>query len=251
MPPSRPRIIPVLDVMGGQVVRAVGGRLSEYRPVVSRLTEAADIRSVAAAFLRTVRPMELYLADLDAIAGGELSPAVREFVAAKPPPVWLDGGYRTIETARPIMKNPFVRPVLGYESLTDPGAVAEFVSASGRRSVALSIDLRDGELVGDWRAWGLAGPGDGIGLAARAVGLGMRTLMVIDLARVGTGCGTGTDGLLRAVRAEFPRVELIAGGGVRGWADVDRLGEAGADAVLVASALHDGMLTFPRSVAPT
>lgn len=247
MPPApRPRIVPVIDVMGGQVVRAVGGRRSEYRPLVSRLTGATDIRSVASALLRTVRPMELYLADLDAIAGGELSPAVREFVAAKPPPVWLDGGFRTIENARPILKNPFVRPVLGFETLHHPGVVAEFVSGSGRRPVALSIDQRDGELVGDWRAWGLAGPGDGIGLAARAVGLGVRTLVVIDLARVGTGSGSGTEDLLRAIRAEFPEVELIAGGGVRDWANVDRLGEAGTDAVLVASALHDGSLTFPR-----
>ena len=34
---SRMRIIPVLDLMNGVAVRAVGGRRSEYRPLVSRL----------------------------------------------------------------------------------------------------------------------------------------------------------------------------------------------------------------------
>ncbi|HEY1191505.1 MAG TPA: HisA/HisF-related TIM barrel protein, partial [Gemmata sp.] len=67
------------------------------------------------------------------------------------------------------------------------------------------------------------------------------------LARVGTGTGSGTEPLLRAIRAEFPELDLIAGGGVRTWDDVDRLGEAGATGVLVASALHDGTLSAPRS----
>jgi phosphoribosylformimino-5-aminoimidazole carboxamide ribotide isomerase len=106
--------------------------------------------------------------------------------------------------------------------------------------------MRHGELVGDWQAWGLVNDRDALGLARRVVELGVRTLIVLDLARVGTGSGTGTEPLVRAIRGEFPDVELIAGGGVKTWADVDRLGEAGADAVLVASALHDGTLRVPR-----
>jgi phosphoribosylformimino-5-aminoimidazole carboxamide ribotide isomerase len=82
-------------------------------------------------------------------------------------------------------------------------------------------------------------------LVRRVVAMGVGTLIVIDLARVGTGRGCGTENLLRAIRKGFPEVELIAGGGVRSWADVDRLGDAGADAVLIASALHDGRITYP------
>ena len=78
--------------------------------------------------------------------------------------------------------------------------------------------------------------------------MGVRALIVLDLARVGTGTGTGTEPLLRAIRDEFPGVDLIAGGGVRTWADVDRLSEAGASGVLVASAIHDGTLRVPRAL---
>jgi uncharacterized protein related to proFAR isomerase len=35
-------------------------------------------------------------------------------------------------------------------------------------------------------------------------------------------------------------VELVAGGGVRDRADLDALADAGADAALVATALHEG-----------
>jgi phosphoribosylformimino-5-aminoimidazole carboxamide ribotide isomerase len=57
---------------------------------------------------------------------------------------------------------------------------------------------------------------------------------------MGTGCGT--EGLIAEVRRRGLPVELIAGGGIRGVADLHRLRAIGADAVLVASALHDGRL---------
>ncbi len=110
----------------------------------------------------------------------------------------------------------------------------------------LSIDLENGQLLDGWKEWGLASATDAFGLVRKAFDLGYRSFIVLDLARVGTGTGSGTESLLTAIRDEFPNVELIAGGGVKTWADIDRLGEAGADAVLVASALHDGTITFPR-----
>jgi len=240
-----PRLIPVLDVMGGRVVRAVGGRRTEYRPVVSRLTDSADPLAVARALLATTSAAELYVADLDAITGRS-SVTVATLLRALSCRVWVDvgiGGRCDVSALPPV---PHVCPVIGFETARTWGVVSETRVARGYGPVALSIDLRNGELVGDWRGWELAGPRDAIGLARAAVRLGAAPLIVLDLARVGTGTGSGTEELLRAIRAAFPHTELMAGGGVRSWADVDRLGDAGADAVLVASALHDGTVTFPR-----
>ena len=89
-------------------------------------------------------------------------------------------------------------------------------------------------------------PTGAMGVVRRAYDLGYRAFVVLDLARVGLGGGAGTENLLRAIRDEIPDVEFIAGGGMRTWADIERLGECGADAVLVASALHDGTLTSSR-----
>ena len=33
-------VIPVIDLLGGQVVRGVAGRRDEYRPIVSQIAEA-------------------------------------------------------------------------------------------------------------------------------------------------------------------------------------------------------------------
>jgi phosphoribosylformimino-5-aminoimidazole carboxamide ribotide isomerase len=241
-----PRLIPVLDVMNGQVVRAVGGLRKRYQPILCPITSSAKPFDIANALLQMTGVNELYIADLDAITGKpRVSPTVRAVLEMWQVPTWLDAGIgRTDVLDLPDL--PHVRPVVGFETCRKPELLLETLRPPGRRTVAFSLDLKHGRLLGNWRAWGLEGDRDVMALACRVVEMGVRTLIVLDLARVGTGTGTGTEPLLKAIRNEFPKVELIAGGGVKTWADVDQLGEAGADAVLVASALHDGTITFPR-----
>ena len=64
---------------------------------------------------------------------------------------------------------------------------------------------------------------------------------MIDLARVGTGRGIDVE-LLARIRSTTSGLRLVAGGGVRGWDDLVRVAKAGYDAVLVATALHDGRI---------
>ena len=79
-----------------------------------------------------------------------------------------------------------------------------------------------------------------------AVDAGFRTAIVLDLARVGMGGGAASLGLLRDLAARHPEVEWVAGGGVRDRSDVDALSIAGASAVLVGSAIHDGRIAPDR-----
>jgi HisA/HisF family protein len=232
--------------MNGQVVRAVSGRRDEYRPVVSTLTTSTDPTEVAQALLAVTGANELYVADLDAIRHNtEFSRGTQRLLEQVKVPVWVDAGIgRTDVLDFPDAPN--LRPVVGFETCRVPEVLLETVIEPLRRPVAFSLDLKDGRLHGNWAAWGLKNDLAVSRLARRVYGLNVRTLIVLDLARVGTGTGTGTEPLLRELRAEFPDLELIAGGGVRSWEDIARLGEAGADGVLVASALHDGTLTVSR-----
>jgi phosphoribosylformimino-5-aminoimidazole carboxamide ribotide isomerase len=81
--------------------------------------------------------------------------------------------------------------------------------------------------------------GDPAEAMERGRAAGATRFIVLELARVGTGLGPGTLELIRGLRRQFADVELIAGGGIRGRTDIDQLKDAGVDAVLVASALHD------------
>ena len=162
-----------------------------------------------------------------------------------PVPVLLDAGLRTIDQweaatrgvrgsrARTIRTRAACAtgmPVVGTETWTVPPErwPTPF-------QAILSLDLFDGQ---PRCAWGEPPEIDEL------LSHGVESLIVLDLARVGTGQGSGTDNLIRAIRKRWPKVELIAGGGVKNRDDLALLEEAGADAVLVASALHDGSLRF-------
>ncbi len=64
------RIIPVLDLKAGLVVRAEGGRRDSYRPIATPLAASAEPVAVAEGLRRLAAFEAFYVADLDAIAGG-------------------------------------------------------------------------------------------------------------------------------------------------------------------------------------
>ena len=60
-------LIPVLDLLGKQVVRGVAGKRKTYRPIESPLAPGSDPLTLAHAFREQFGLNLLYVADLDAI----------------------------------------------------------------------------------------------------------------------------------------------------------------------------------------
>jgi phosphoribosylformimino-5-aminoimidazole carboxamide ribotide isomerase len=232
------RVIPALDLMGGHVVRGVGGRRHEYRPVVSRLTPSCRPVDVAEAFRSHFGLSELYLADLDAIGGAP--PDLGTYAALRQVGfrLWVDAGLRDPAMAIRLADAGIEGLVVGLETVVGPEALGAACRDFGER-VVFSLDLKGGVPLGDRAAWDHSNPW---AIAVRAVAVGVRRLIVLDLERVGGGGGTGTEDLCRRLTAAYPAVEVVAGGGVRGVEDLRRLKEWGVAAALLTSALHDGRL---------
>jgi phosphoribosylformimino-5-aminoimidazole carboxamide ribotide isomerase len=232
------RILPVIDLMAGQVVHAVAGQRHNYRPIVSPLCAGSSPLVLARAFREHFGLAELYLADLDAIAGARAAIGTVVELLDDGFALWVDAGVRTLREAH-ALGEAGAGIVVGLETLTAPEALAEILANYGKR-VLLSLDLRAGEPLGRREAWQQP---DARGIAAEAVARGVQRLLVLDLARVGVGAGLGTEGLCAALASAYSHVEILAGGGVRDHGDLLRLKECGVSAVLVASALHNGRLT--------
>ena len=90
----------------------------------------------------------------------------------------------------------------------------------------------------DFRGEGFLGPP----LLLDDPNLWPRTVIVMTLARVGTGAGPDFS-RLAAIAARAGERRVYAAGGLRGPEDVRALAERGVAGVLVASAIHDGRLT--------
>jgi phosphoribosylformimino-5-aminoimidazole carboxamide ribotide isomerase len=238
------RIIPVIDLKAGVVVRGVGGRREEYRPVESVLTEDPSPKSVARAFVERLGLRELYVADLDAIAGAAPAWNVYRELLALGSDLWVDAGVDSMDRAEALVEfccqhRPLARIVVGLESLPQPELLSQLVQRVGANRLVFSLDLKAGRPLTTIDRWQGAAPED---IAAEAVDCGVRAMIVLDLAYVGESHGVGVAPLCAQIRAQHKAIELISGGGVREGADLELLERSGCDAALVASALHDGRL---------
>ncbi len=235
------RVTPVLDLMAGRAVAARGGERATYAPVRSVLASGeGDALALARAFRDVLGCVDWYVADLDAIRGGAPQwPLVRALAELGGRPL-LDAATTTVERGEDALIAGADRVVVGLETLDDFAQLEAIVGRLGSARVVFSLDLRGGApLVRPGAPHG--GGGSPLELARRAVDAGVRALLVLDLARVGTGAGVDLE-LVRRLRLALPGVELLEGGGVAGPADLARLAATGCDAVLVATALHDGRL---------
>jgi phosphoribosylformimino-5-aminoimidazole carboxamide ribotide isomerase len=230
--------------MHGLVVRGIAGQRDQYRPIVSTLTNSAQPLDVANALHDRFGFDDLYVADLDAIGGASPAFAILDEIAAARFSLWVDIGIRTANNVSPFAARSSMSAVVGLETVQGPDVLKEICARLTPR-VVFSLDLKNGQPLGDLAAWGTSDP---LAIAQHAIAAGVGRLLVLDLAHVGVGAGTGTDGLCKRLRREHPQLEIATGGGVRGPDDVRRLHAAGVDYVLVASALHDGRLT-PEAVA--
>ena len=233
------RIIPVLDVMHGEVVsrrRRPASGVSSPRQPLGRVEPA---NRGGCALTSHFGCRELYVADLDAILGGEPAWPLYAVLHAQGFRLWVDAGIRRLTQACQLADAGIDRIVVGLETVAGPAELAEIVRTLGER-IVFSLDLRQGEPLGERDAWQSL---DAEGIAAQAVQLGVRRLLVLDLAQVGCDSGTGTREICARLSAKHPYVSISAGGGVRHRGDLEELRDCGVQAALVASALHDGRLT--------
>lgn len=238
-------IVPVLDLLGGQAVHAIGGDRASYRVVQSRLGHGSAPVALAGRMVVTIASRSLYVADLGAITGGRRhEDLILELKANGSPHLYWDAGLvKSVERDR-LPTGPDFVPIWASET-ADARDLAE---NPPNGACAFSVDLSGGVILGDWLAWGIRDARDAPGLAAAGVRLtGATTVIVLDLRGVGVRGGPIGAELIERVRARLPAgVRLGVGGGIRNDGDLTRLDAIGVDFVLVATAIHDGTLTLPH-----
>jgi phosphoribosyl isomerase A len=235
-------LIPVIDLLRGQVVRGVRGDRQAYRPIDSALCRSSEPVTVARILCDHCDARQLYIADLDALMGGRAQVALLRAVLDALPQLelWLDAGFADAATARAVLdeiadgdpqRAARVVPVFGSESIASRAALHGcFDGPAGARAV-LSLDRRDGKRLDAAGCWD-------------ATGAWPERVIVMTLERVGSGAGPDVD-TLRDLQRTAPATSFIGAGGVRDAADMARAAESGAAGWLVASALHD--LQLPRA----
>ena len=225
--------IPVIDLMGGYVVRAKRGERHAYRPIASSLCDSSDPVAVAHALFELYPFNILYIADLDAIQrrGNHLETVAALRMALPETDIWIDAGIATVADCRPWLALG-LRCVLGSESQSDAAATRQLIEQVGPQQLVLSLDFAEGRpkgpaaLFDETQHW-------------------PDRVIAMTLARVGSYEGPDFD-LLQNLLHRAPGRSIYAAGGVRDGDDLQALKAMGMAGALLASALHDRKLTFDQ-----
>lgn len=231
-------IVPVIDLLGAQVVRAVRGQRNQYLPIRSGLCAGSDPIAIARAMLDYCAARTLYVADLDALTGKPVQCDTLAAVCHALPDLelWLDAGFADAAGAASVLARLAgtgvrVRPVFGSESMradaSDPLA-SPFLQ---HPQAMLSLDRRHGSPLGQASWWQHSRDWPA-------------SVIVMTLDRVGAFEGPDLALFEQVRRQAGPARQLIGAGGIRDGADLDAAARSGAHAWLVASAIHD------RRIAP-
>jgi phosphoribosylformimino-5-aminoimidazole carboxamide ribotide isomerase len=233
------QIIPVLDLLDSVVVRGVAGQRDEYRPVESSIAPSSNPVDVAIAFRETFGLNRLYIADLDAILRSEPNLLVYGQLQQEGFELLIDAGITNAVDAAAILRAGADSIIAGLETWPLLSSLEMLVHQLGEERVIFSLDLKNGQPVAKLRDLQVEDPAD---VGACVLEAGVRELIVLDLGSVGTGTGVSTLDLCRELKKFAPRCRITTGGGVRNATDLAQLASTSIDAVLVASALHDGSI---------
>lgn len=220
----------MVDLIAGNAVAAVAGDRDRYERI------GGDVQGDPVAWTKRLVDAGvagIYLADIDAIVGrpgNDIGPIVESAGDAE---VWIDGG-RSFRDQNQSGENVALSPAAPPRVIAITASESHFAADLNHRRIdAISLDYRGQRFLGDHEsAW--------LDFAADFCG----DVFLIDLQAVGTGTISIGERVAGLRRANF-RGRLIAGGGVRGDDDVQRLIDAGCDLVMVGTALHPPGPTTP------
>lgn len=221
-------LIPVMDLMGGQVVAAVGGLRSSYQPLQSPLCSDANPQSLLSSYLKRGF-QQIYVADLDAILQrGQHHALIGEALIQYPQlEIWLDAGISTWQSLNQARERICTHPALEQRLKLVVGTETfrEAPVTSWPRDLMLSLDFGAEGYRGDpgWQEpahW-------------------PDTVILMSLSQVGGQSGPDLE-RLKHFQNLAPNKTLVAAGGIRHLQDLKALEHAGVHRGLVATALHRG-----------
>ncbi|MCB5184489.1 nickel transporter [Methylobacillus gramineus] len=223
------KVIPVIDLMHGQVVHAKKGERQHYQPIQSALCNSSAPLDIVAALLELYPFKQMYIADIDAIQQrGNHSGTIAEITKAYPQlEIWLDAGISSVADLA-TWTDLNLQIIIGSESLSDLNTYQAIAQACNAR-FTLSLDFS---------LAGYQGPAE----LLSNIELWPDNVIIMTLQQVGSQAGPDFD-RLKAFKQEHFHLNIYAAGGTRHLQDVMHLAQLEIAGVLVASALHHGSLS--------
>lgn len=231
------RVIVCLDVKGGRVVKGVN---------FVGLRDVGDPVALATRY-EAEGADEITFLDISASAEerATLLDVARRTAEQLFIPLTIGGGIRTVDDVARALRAGADKVSLNSSAVSNPAVLTEAADRFGAQCVVASIDAKL-NAQGIYTVWTKGGreetPLEAVAWAQECVARGAGEILLTSIDR--DGARSGYDLALTRAVAGAVNVPVIASGGAGKAQDlVDAVQLAGADAVLVAGILHDGLTT--------
>jgi cyclase len=228
------RVIPCLDVARGRVVKGV--RFRELRDVGDPVELAARYSELGAD--------ELVFLDIAATVEGRgpLLELVERAAEELEIPFTVGGGIGGLEDARGLLRAGADKIAVNRAAFDEPELLTALADEFGAQAVVCAIDAKRGEVV--THGGRVPRGADAVDWAADAAGRGAGEILLTSIDADGTR--DGYDLALTAAVAAAVSVPVIASGGAGDARHLAEAFDAGAEAALVASIVHEAPERLPE-----
>ncbi len=233
------RIIPAIDLKGGQCVRLLQGREDAVTSYSNDPVEMAERWVNEDADL-------IHLVDLDGAFSGDQKnldsiKAIRNAVDVE---LELGGGIRDIERINMLIGMGINRVILGTVAVEKPELV-EKAASKYPGQVIVGIDAKDGRVA--VKGWVEVTSTDAKELAAAMAQQGAAGIIYTDISRDGMMAGPNISAMREMV--DYVDTPVIASGGVSKMEDIDRLLTIdGLWGVITGKALYEGTVKLSEAI---
>jgi len=227
-------IIPAIDIIGGYCVRLTQGDFSQKKiynknPLeVAKQFEDAGIK-------------RLHLVDLDGAKKGTIvNRKVLESIASKTNLVVDFGvGIKTDSDIQSVYNAGAGIATIGSIAVKNSELFFSWVKKYGSEKILLGTDVRDEKIsVSGWTEQTKISVFDFIKTNSER---GVKNIFCTDISKDGMMKGTSVE-LYRKIIRQFPKINLIASGGVSSCKDIDGLEKIGCKGVIIGKAIYEGKI---------
>ena len=227
------RILPAIDLLGGQAVRLYKGDYTQK--TVYNADPAAQAKLFA-----DMGAQYLHVVDLDGAKGGNAANlhSIAEIRAQTALSIQVGGGIRTAETVSQYLNELKIdRVILGTVAVDDPGFVRRMIDEYGAARIVVGVDVREGRVATS--GW-LADSGlDYLDFIEQLKAIGVRYIVATDIQKDGTLTSPSWE-----MYERISGMNVIVSGGVSCEDDIEKA--RGYYGVIVGKAYYEGKVDLRK-----
>jgi len=238
-------IFPAIDLKNGQCVRLTQGDFSkptmyEAHPVLQALKFAAT----GAAWLHMI--------DLDGAQAGAMQQfdVIAHVAQQTNLKVQVGGGIRDEKTIEKLLEAGIKRVVIGSLAVTNQPLVQDWLKQFGPERVVVALDVRlnaknEPEIMTHgWQSGSEQSLWDVLKSYADS---NLKTILCTDVGRDGMLAGTNHV-LYQTIQESWPKLDILASGGVSGLADLMQLAKLDLAGAIVGKAIYEGRVDLAAAI---